>query len=70
MAIADLNEQIEFYERSVGRALTSDELANVEHYGVLHPSELRPDDDWAGHDVCCCGEHGCKDAYVHMTSGY
>jgi hypothetical protein len=70
MAVADLNEQIKFYERSVGRALTSDEVANVEHYGVLHPSELRPDDDWYDQDLCGCGKHGCKEEYVHMTSGY
>lgn len=70
MAVLDLHEQISFYERSVGRALTNDEKANVEHYGVLHPNELRPDDDWYDQDLCCCGEHNCKDGYVHMTSGY
>lgn len=64
-----VTQNIDYYERMLGRELSVQEKGWVEQYGVLHPSELAPQEQW-DQDQCMCGESNCPDQYSHVTSGW
>jgi hypothetical protein len=64
-----VTQNIDYYEKMLGRELSVEEKGWVQQYGVLHPSELAPDTQWDD-ESCPCGTINCKDSYAHTTSGW